>query len=485
MMKNDIKYKIFTGIIVLFIALLKIYLTDITFFWDSIACLSNPAYFFYENDLQTLIYQGALDNGDPHVIQYYLSVIWSIFGKNLLVSHLAFLPIVVGAVYQIILLCKKTLAPDSQKNAFVIFLLGSILVLSDPTVLTQIILLGTDLFAIFFAVYCLNKILSNEKTGLSFGFIGLCLTTRRGMIIAATLMIAYVIKIFLLEKKAFSTKEFFKVIAPTLPACFTVFGYLLFRFGYHGWVFSDPNSAWAETSEIVTFYGFIRNLAVFIWRNIDFGRIGLWVVLFFMFVKFGYKRLFNTETRFLWICYFLLQFSFMCVTLTITNPFGARYFVIQFILLAVIVIKLLFDLFKQRQAEIISCLLIVVSLTGNLWLYPEKTSQNWDCTLKHLPFYSLRSECLDYMEKHNIAYDQTAAGFCLYGDQKYIDLIEQDRFISGQIKEDTKFFLYSNISNLDDESIEDFHSTTKWSKVKTFEKGGIFIQLLSRNEETE
>jgi hypothetical protein len=302
------------------------------------------------------------------------------------------------------------------------------------------------------------------------------------MIIAATLMIVYVIKIFLLEKRTFSVKEFIKVIAPALPACFTVFAYLFFRFYYHGWVFSDPNSAWASTSEFVDFHGFIRNIAVFIWRNLDFGRIGLWVILLFLFVKFGYKRLFNSETSFLWICYFLLQFAFACVTLTLKNPFGARYFTVQFILLSIIVAKLVFDLFDKKHAKIISSALIIISVTGNLWLYPEKISQNWDCTLKHLPFYSLRKECFDYMEKHNIQYDQTAAGFSMYGDQKLIDLIDKDRIISSQITEDTKFYLYSNIGNSNDELIDEFHNPEKWTKIKTFEKGGIFIQVLEKNE---
>jgi hypothetical protein len=131
---------------------------------------------------------------------------------------------------------------------------------------------------------------------------------------------------------------------------------------------------------------------------------------------------------------------------------------------------------------IISSILVIVLASGNLWLYPEKISQNWDCTLKHLPFYSLRKASFDYMEKHNISYNQTAAGFNLYGDQTLIDLIDKKRIISSEITDDTKFFLYSNISNLDDELIDEFHNPKIWTKIQTFEKGGIFIQLLEKNE---
>jgi len=477
------KYNISTGIILLFIALLKIYLMDMTFFWDNISCLSLPSGFFNENKLQTFIYSGWADNGDPHVIPYFQAIVWSLFGRSLIVSHLMFLPIVVGAVFQIIQLCKKTLAPTRSNGDFIAFLLGSLLVIADPSVLTQLLLLGIDLWIIFFAIYAINQMIADKKTGLSLAFIGLCLTNKRGMIIAATLMIAYVVKIFLLEKRAFSIKEFLKVILPLLPGCFVVFAYLAFRFYYHGWVLSQPNSAWAGTSDLVDFYGFIRNSVIFVWKYLDFGRIGLWAVMFFMFVKFGYKRLFNPDTRFLWLCYFLLLFSFACVTLTITNPFGARYFIVQFILFAVLTVKLLFDLFDEKQAKIISVLLIIISVTGNLWTYPEKISKNWDCTLKHLPFYSLRKECFDYMEKHNIAYEETASGFCLYGDQRNVDLMSEGRIIQSILTDDIQFFLYSNISNLSDEMIEEFNNPEIWTNIKTFERGGVFIRVLERVNE--
>ncbi len=338
------------------------------------------------------------------------------------------------------------------------------------------------MWVIFFAVYAINQMLADKKAGLSLAFIGLCLTNKRGMIIAATLMIAYVLKVFLLEKRAFSIKELVKTVLPAMPGCFTVFVYLFFRFHYHGWVFTNEDSAWAGTGDLVDFYGFIRNSAVFVWKNIDFGRIGLWAVMLFMFVKFGYKRLFNSENRFLWLCYFLLQFSFACVTLTITNPFGARYFIVQFILFAILTTKLLFDLFNEKQAKIIAVLLIIVSVTGNLWLYPEKIAQNWDCTMKHLPFYSLRKECFDYMEKQGIAYEQTASGFCLYGDQRNVDLMNKERIIQSILTDDIQFFLYSNISNLSDEMIEEFNNPAIWTNIKTFERGGGFIRVLSRNK---
>jgi hypothetical protein len=480
LMTDNKKYIFFIGGVIIFIILFKFLFSNITFFWDAIACLSRPANFFYDNNLNTLIYSGMYDNGDPHLIPYLLASLWTFFGKSLLVTHVVFLPIVVGAVYQILKLCKNIFYHTKTENNFFIFIIGSLIILADPTVFTQIILLGIDLWVIFFGIYVINCILTNQKISLSLAFIGLCLTNRRGMIIAATLMIAYVIKIFLIDKRKLSFSEFSTTIIPTLPACFIVIFYIAFRFYYHGWVFSSPASVWSETSSLVNFHEFIRNCAVFVWRNIDFGRIFMWIVIFTIIIKSGFKKLFTKETNFLWICYFLLQIAFLCVTLPLTNPFGARYFTIQFILLGAIVTKLLFELFNKKQARVISVGLILALITGNLWLYPEKISQNWDCSLKHLPFYSLREECFTYMEAKNISYKQTAAGFCLYGDQRLIDLNEGNRIIQSEISEETDFFLYSNISNLTDDLIDELNSPL-WCNIKSFEKNGIFIHLLKKN----
>jgi hypothetical protein len=479
-MTKKIKYNLFTAGIIIVVLLFKLGLLNTTFFWDSIACLSKPALFFYDTNLSTIIYSGIYDNGDPHLIPFLLASFWTLLGKSILVSHFIFLPVVAGTVYQILKFSKNISLTDKNTDPFIFFLFTSLIILSDPSVFTQIILLGIDLWVIFFGVYTLNKIITNQKVPLSLAFLGLCMTNRRGMIIAAVLMIAYVLKIFILDKKKLSIESFFTTVIPTLPACLFVLSFILFRLLYHGWVFSSPDSAWAGTSGLVNNYEFIRNCAIFIWRNIDFGRISLWIMLGIILWKFGFKSLFIKETHFLWLCYILLQIAFICVTIPLTNPFGARYFLIQFILLGAIVAKLTFIWFSQKQAKYISTGLIMVLITGNFWLYPEKIAQNWDCTLKHLPFYSLREKCFDFMEKENIPYDESAAGFCLYGDQKFIDLKEGNRIIKSEIDEKTNFFLYSNISNVEDELINELHSS--WKKIEEFEKNGIFIQLLKKNK---
>lgn len=480
-MTTDKKYAIFTGFILFSTILFKLFFSETTFFWDAITCLSEVSHLFYENNLDPFISLGAIDNGDPHIIQYYLAIVWKLFGKNLLISHIAFLPIAIGAVYQVILLSRKIFLDSEKNDAFTAFAVCCLLVIADPTVMTQFLLLGTDVWIAFLALYALNQILANNKIRLAFAFSGLCLTTRRGMIIAAALMIAYAIKFFILGKNDFSVKKFIKATLPVLPGCTIVLIFVLYRFYCYGWVFSSPDSAWAATSGLVDLHGLIHNTADFIWKNLDFGRIGLWIAILFLLFKFGYKKLFSGNTVFLWICYLTLQVAFICVTIPITNSMGARYFLIQFMLLAVIVIKLIFELLPAKQARLIGVLLIGISATGNLWLYPEKIAQNWDGSLKHLPFYTLRKDCFSYMEKENIPYDKAASGFCFYNNQKYLDLIDEDRIISDEITDETSYFIYSNISNLPDEQIDELNSD-KWLNIKTFQRNGIFIHLLQKSK---
>ncbi|MBL0080448.1 MAG: hypothetical protein IPP53_15465 [Bacteroidetes bacterium] len=62
------------------------------FFWDTVLT-SKIAQYFYENGFGNLIVPIDLDAGHPPFFQIYLSILWKLFGKSLLVSHLAMLPL--------------------------------------------------------------------------------------------------------------------------------------------------------------------------------------------------------------------------------------------------------------------------------------------------------------------------------------------------------------------------------------------------------
>ena len=57
----------------LIIFIFKVSCFDITFFWDSINCLSRVAHHIYDNGLSYFCYEEKYDNGDPHILPFYIS----------------------------------------------------------------------------------------------------------------------------------------------------------------------------------------------------------------------------------------------------------------------------------------------------------------------------------------------------------------------------------------------------------------------------
>ena len=75
-MKSDKNLIFIFLIIILFIIFKLLWMNDITFFWDSISCLSKPANFFYVNNLNSIYYNEITDNGDPHIVTFLLAFCW-------------------------------------------------------------------------------------------------------------------------------------------------------------------------------------------------------------------------------------------------------------------------------------------------------------------------------------------------------------------------------------------------------------------------
>lgn len=123
-------------------------------------------------------------------------------------------------------------------------------------------------------------------------------------------------------------------------------------------------------------------------------------------------------------------------------------------------------------------LIILFELTGNLWVYPDKIAKSWDCTLAHLPFYALQKECFEYLDSTEIDYKQVSAGFCLYGNRKFIELNNNNKTISSDIN--NNYFIYSNISNVEDNFAEELRDKRKWAEVKVFRKEFVKIIIYKR-----
>ena len=126
---------------------------NIPFFW-TMGYFGSLATRFYESNFTQLIFN--IDNGAPPLYGIYIAFLWKVFGKSLMVFHLAALPFIIGILIQ---LKKLTKALFPEINTYVLFFL----LLFEPTFITICSLGGYDLCITFFFFYAMNVIYFHKK----------------------------------------------------------------------------------------------------------------------------------------------------------------------------------------------------------------------------------------------------------------------------------------------------------------------------------
>lgn len=496
LLKNNYFY---LYLIIAVYAFITISSLDHCYFWDNIQQTSKEAHWFYKTDFSTVLLpsyteysflpqEGKSDitgtGYHPPLAGIVTAALWKVFGVNLYVSHLFIFLCSILLLINTFKIFKK-LFPN---KLFGIFML---LPLLDSAFLTQLMCATPDIILITSFVVCLRAIIENKKTMLSISFVFLCLINGRGVFAGVLLFIFYWFHKIVILKEKVSANSILRDILPFLPALILLGSYFIYYFMNRGWFFSsgESSSPWSEHYKRPDSVGrIIKNIVVCIFMMTENGKIVIWLIVAVLFFKIRFSK--NTAVKrftekektyiFLFSLFVLLYLSLAIFT---QASMGARYNMPANFLLVI-----LFYLFSEKlnikRIYGYSFLLIVIVLSGNffIYLYPEKTAKSWDTTLGHLPFYELRDECFDYLEVNNIAYEDVSSGFCIFGNQTYIDLKPEYRYIYDADDSERTYMLYSNISNWNDKSIDEIKDTRKWSLIKDFRRGAVFITLYKKTE---
>ncbi len=416
-----------------------------SFFWDTVQLASKHASYYFSSGFNSLLLPDNLDSGHIPAFGLYLAGVWQLFGRTLLVSHLAMLPFVIGIVWQIQCLVKYYI--DDKHTGW-----AALLILLDPTLLAQMTLVSPDVFLVFFFLLAWNSIIRNKRLMLSLAILGLFLISMRGMMVAFVLLIVdlYYNMPFKQDKKEIFN-NLFKRSLIYLPALLLFVAYSIYHYSTKSWVGFHPSSPWADSFEAVGITGIIKNLGILAWRIVDFGRIGLWLIFGILYFKY-HKQIFKDQhTR-------DLAFVFLCfLTILPLNMVWAeglvahRYLMPIYLCFAMLVARILFSPYViGRLRSTLIILWIAFLTTGHLWIYPPQISQGWDSSLAYLPYNKLRHQAIQYLEDENINFDQVSSFFPNANTLDDIDL-------NGDMRSFTKFtqgaeyVLYSNVYNISDE----------------------------------
>lgn len=456
----------FKYIILSIFLVLKIFTLNNCFFWDNTAGYSIPASYLLEHGFSHFVYPPEFVS-EPPLAHIYLAFLWLLFGKSLLVAHLSITLFSLGIIWQVYRLCKKL------NNRYAPYIL--LLVLLEPALSTQLILISPDIIMCFFALWSINLILENKRKWLVISTLCLGTVSIRGFVVCAGLGLGYWFIEKVLRQK--SLKAAFLYVFPSfIPVLLVIGSWFLYRKLETGYFMYQPGFAYMQHRELAGLSQIIKNILSLAIGMLDSGRIIIWIFLFIAMFKMGIRNSIHyLSSSPLCFIYLGILFTMSLVTIPVTNPFGDRYFIILYILLALITAQLLLHVYKTKKIQIVFIAMILVLFSGNFWVYSEKKSKSWDSVLCHLPYYSLRHDMITYLEKEGISINKVSASFPLNASFSDTDINNDKRQFSPVNWDNSPYILYSNLYNWKDEYINTLH--TQWKIQKELKSGLIFLRL--------
>lgn len=296
----------FKYIVLLIFLVLKFFTLDNCFFWDNVAGYSMPANYLLDHGFLSFVYPSNYVS-EPPLAHMYLATLWSVFGKNLLIAHLSVTVFSIGVIWQIYRLCERL----KTKYTPYIFLL----VLLEPALSTQLILISPDVIMCFFALLSINLIIENKRGWLALSAFCLGLVSIRGFVVCAGLGLAYLVISMLIGKKTFK-EAFFYVFPSFIPVLLALGGWFLYRKLETGYFLYQPGFQYLEHRELASLSMIVKNIINLGIRMFDSGRIVVWILLFATILKMGVKAFISFIVRSpLSIIYLSVLFTLSLVTI--------------------------------------------------------------------------------------------------------------------------------------------------------------------------
>ncbi len=464
---------IYKGLIVFIISLFIVSLSlKIGMFWDNVLFGSEMGISLFQNGIfKWNSIPLNSDTGHPPFLSSLLAIGWTLFGKSLSTSHWMMFPFVFGLLWQLCDFIDFFIKEKTLK------LWAFILVISDPTLLSQFVLVNPEIIQLFFFFLALNAILRNsiylKIIGLSF----LGIVTYRGMMLCGGIFIIDILIHTLIKKRKiiafFSRSVVLTYSIAAIPACL----YLIWRIINKGWIISHPLEIWGNAWEFSSIQDFLlnfgRNMLVLGHQFTDFGRI---ILMLFILITFYIKR-----KQINWKEYnnllIIAAFSTIIIyftSLLIKNTMGHRYYITSYLsfgLLSFLLIK------EYRMKKFLYIGLLTSLLLGNFIVYPDSFAQGWDSSLAHLPYWELRKKGIEYMDENELPITETASFFPNSTSIDNIDLNGDMRsFIAFTGKE--KLVFYSNVYNLSDYNLKILHKN--YYPIKSFTRRNVKVQLMKK-----
>lgn len=445
------------------------------FFWDTIQLASKHAHYFYDCKLSCILLPDEFDSGHIPLFGYTLAVIWKIFGKSLIVSHIMMWPFVIGILYQYIKLSKQYLPSN-----FAMY--GAMIFLCDPTLLSQITLVSPDVVLIFCVIFLLRKI-ENFKLNVSTIIVItlLCLISLRGAMTALCFGLCLIISN---AKKSKDQNYFMDISLSFLPGCLLFCAYMYYHYAIKGWIGFHEDSPWAPSFQRVDFDEMIWNMGIIFWRLIDFGRV-VWVITLILIIIYHKKLFVDFTFKKLILLSGFLFFILTINSIQYSGLLAHRYFMPIIISASFSILYVFYrSSISEKLKYTLTWLIAACLLLGNLIIYPLGVSQGWDASLAHLPYYNLRKEMYKFLDTRKIIINQVASSFPNLAKEKYISLCDSELAMNDYKSCDRcEYILTGNIYN--EMNQQNLINLNDYDLIKSVSESGIFLNLYQLKAENK
>jgi len=443
----------------------------IPIFWDNVLQASRVAHHFYENGLWPPLLSPEIDTGHPPCFGLYLALCWKIFGRNLLVSHLAMWPVLYLLFSGWYSLCKYYIKENTT------LVLAVIIGLLESAVFTHLLMVGPELLLIAGVISAYYSLITRNYLAISILYILLVMVSIRGTI----WVLAFFPLTISLHYGAYKSwwrdwrwQEFMPYIISALVA--------LCWYGYHykamGYVTDNPQNTWSSSYRWIPLREVIIQWSYVAWRFIDQGRII--VLLLIPLLAYHTRNKANPSITTSPLLLFLITGIAFVILVTLRPATSVpRYFIPLYMGGSLVFFYYLQFFGSLLHKLFLGVLVAGFYLSGHLWIYPERIYQAWDCTLMHLSYYPLKDAMKDSLEKMHILLGETGTGSPLITPDKYT-LLNNDTAAFMPIKDLNNEFLHyaADCRMCNGLSLSQKHELAiKWRKIAEWKNGIQHIKL--------
>lgn len=433
-------------------------------FWDMVY-VTKTANLIYDCNFSAVIFPGA-DNGAPPLYSIYIAGLWTVFGKSLLICHIAVLPFVLGLLYQY-----RKLAAGYLKKEYLSAAL--LLLFFMPVLITQIVFAGYDILLVFLILTALNSIKENKKGLIALSMFLLPVVVGRGFTFLFFLLFA---DIYINRKEYSSLINIIKRLLLFLPAVILFTAWLFYHFSITG-CFMVSAEQWKNLGRLNDFYGIMKNLIYVFWKICDFGMIFLAAPLIYLFLK--RERIKDKIRSELLALTALSVISYIVFFLPFSIPVSHRYFMLTGIFIISGFVYFLQSLKKKSLRIMFMAVAVAVLPGGHFLIYPERFGNGWDASLKSLPYFSLKENFDAYTVSSGINPADIGADFPMNADRyDYNPGAGHFAFTDIDTKPfgEHKYIVLSNICNTFSPAETDTLNR-KWEMVKEIKSWPVYIRL--------